>query len=322
MSDNLDNNANDWMKIFTSGQSDLNSKEKLIPSVVALVVVFASILIVRPLFLNILDERSELKKRENVLEKLEKEESILKRLNTKEELDLLGERLDYMEKYVPNIKPSLQTLIHISRLSRLKDIKFSGMTLNPGVVKSESLGSRSAKSKSKSSKRDINKLSSFEVEFSIVGQKDDLLDYVTKLNEISPLMKVEHFTTSIVDTTSDDTKKGSKTQVKKTTFDEKTYLKASLTLSVFYLPVEEDLPKVKDIESLLLTESEQDFLNEIENYLFMDPRFANADDLLIEAPLGKPNPFMETVEKTLMKDRGTSVETLVVSEASGSATTK
>lgn len=199
------------------------------------------------------------------------------------------------------------------------------MTLNPGKVKTETVasdGTKTAKNadKNKSSDRE---LSSFDVQFSIIGKKDDLLDFVSKLNEVSPLMKIELFNTSVVATV-DSKSENAKVEDKKTVTeaDKDTYMQATLKLLVFYDENSKDLPEIDEVGLIKLTEDEEKFLTDIKNYLFLDERFINADDVIVDAPLGKSNPFMDPVEKIIRTDlnrQGDSSVILKVPSASSSA---
>jgi hypothetical protein len=182
----------------------------------------------------------------------------------------------------------------------VRDIEFSGMSLTPGTVKT-ARGDEAVEGEGdvvfleEEDVNEIDRLSNFEVQFSIVGEKDRLLDFVSDLNEISPLMKVDYFSTSIVSGGGDEREEeGAVVEA-----DEETYLQATLKLIVYYKPGVEGMKSVSEVDEISLSLEEEKFLTDIEGYLFLDERFIKADDVIIDAPLGKSNPFIQPVGRVV-----------------------
>jgi hypothetical protein len=283
-----------FSRLSALSSEDLSTKDKAIPSITLLLIIFAAYVFLRPALATISENRSQLDTALEQVEKLESKQQFLQDLQGTTAQEQLDRRLSNMELYVPSIKPSLQTLRHISRLARLRDIQFSGLSLDPGTVKT-SIAEEEALLRAGEEGVIDQGFSNFDVQFSINGRKSDLLDFVSRLNEISPLMKVEFFSTSIADTQTEGAQ-----GFDVTSLSQDILMSASLRLAVYYKDIPASLPAVDDVSSLILTDGEEAFLNQLESYLFLDESFVDAGDVIIGAPLGKSNPFENTLDTPVL----------------------
>jgi len=250
-------------------EQKLTVKELIVPIGVVVVIIVSAIIFILPVFGKISAFKGEIESNKRLLGILEKKYKQLSDLKSETSSVSLQEDYEHLNMFVPNVKPSMQTLLHISKLAKMDGVEFSGLTLNPGNVKNDN------KKSSKNKKVNKDELLNFEVDFSIKGEKDRILKFISDIKEVSPLMKIDHFSTSI------DRGQLDGSQL---------FMNSSLKVLVYYQPQPESLPKL-DKPLKMITADENQFLQSLKSYLFLDPKFIAMDKDEISSPLSKDNPF-------------------------------
>ncbi len=263
--------SNDLKELFKLDFSSFSTKEKLIPLLIMVVIIVTGSTMLRPTLGKAINTWNSIKQKENKLIKYQKKITFLSELNNKEEMKDINEYFSNLEIYVPSQKPSLQTLINISKLSRMKGVMFSGMSLSPGKVKKSNKIEEIKRGSS-----DNSDLNNFEVDFTVTGTKENTLDFISSLEEISPLMKIDHFSTSL--SRASDLK------------NNELIMTSNLKVYVYYRDVPVSQPKI-ETPIKKLTDSEIRFLKSLSDYLFLKDKFVKNEDNFNGEKIGKNNPF-------------------------------
>ena len=102
----------------------------------------------------------------------------------------LDRRVSNVEKYLPSYKPSMDLLINLTRLARREEVLFSGLTLSPGKVKV--------------SEEEVEEvmsidLKTFTTSITMQGSRENLLSFISLLEEMSPIIQINSLSTSFSD---------------------------------------------------------------------------------------------------------------------------
>lgn len=273
------------------GEKKLSTKEKMGPATAVFIIFITSILFLRPAINAINSNTEKLKQNKERLESLEKKKDTLKSFQTQDREELLNQQLQLISRYIPTTKPSLQALISLVTLSRNQSLQFSGITLNPGSIKSQKKDD--AVSRSTEDGANIQQsLNKFELTFSIIGTKQSMETFVTQLKELAPMMRISKFSTSFIN--KDDLQRV-------VTDNENMLLTANLGLEVYYQSMPDKLPAFEQ-ELPLLTEEEKAFLDSLEKYLFATNQIPTVESLGQGGELGNKNPFEKVDLSTVQLD--------------------
>ncbi len=247
------------------------------------IIVISAVLFLWPGYQKIQQTNNQLKESKQRLTLIEQRKDILSPLQLGENASQLDTQLTKVDQYLPISKPSLQALISLTQLARLERVQMSGITLEPGKIDKETLEDKvdaladqtETETKTQKSPAKTERLKDFTITFSLTGDKTNLNSYITKIKEISPLMKIEEFTTSF---TGGDPSASSSA------------MRASLKLLVYYQEMPQQMPAAdKPFEKL--TEQEELFLTQLEDYLFLQANFQPTSSGAVGTNLGVSNPF-------------------------------
>jgi len=262
----------------------LSLKEKLGPATAIFIIFITGILFLRPVINSIGTNNANLSKGKENLSKLQSKKNTLKSFQSQDRELVLDEQLKLISQYIPSTKPSLQVLISLINLSRNQSLQYSGMTLNPGSLKLQSLGSDGeiiAERTEESGNVTSGGLSSFSISFSVIGTKQNLEDFVSKLKELAPMMRIEKFSTSFID----------KSDQNKIFLDnENLLLSVNLDLKIYYQNVPDKLPAYAE-PLPKLTEEEEKLLTDLKQYLFATNEIPTVESLGQGGELGNTEPF-------------------------------
>lgn len=248
----------------------LTKREKLIPMLVVGVIVFTLIIFLRPIIGSIKENKEKLKENRSILDELKKERKTLEKISAEESEFILNRDFNNIEKYLPTNKVSLPVLLNLISLARMKSVKFSGVTLNPGKVKDQISDEESVK---KVVKKDV--LKNYEISISISGEQNRIFGFINSIKELAPIMKVEEINTSIKE---DEVKQS--------------ILNANLKLIVYYYEMADVLSE-EDSKFRFITEEEYALLNSFNDYLFADPNFQENYSGVYNVVVGVTNPFSQ-----------------------------
>lgn len=262
-------------KLVLQGRK-FSSREKFMPLAVITIIVLSIILFIGPIMNNIIKSNQRINDQRKELQVLGLKKNVLSSFQTGSNEITLNDQLLEVEQYLPSTKPALQVLINLSQLARLKGVNFSGVTLNPGKIENAPTGDDQKVVRNDTKQKSSDKTNSFDITFSVSGKKEDILDFITKLKEVSPLMKVDHFSISL--NKSQNTDQG------------QAMMSSSLKVIVYYQEMSKTIPSVNTPINILSNE-ETAFLEGMKNYLFMDDRFKNSEKGMGGQQLGVPNPF-------------------------------
>lgn len=237
-------------------------KEKYFPVFVLSILLVTTIVFLFPQFSKIKNTKTDLKTLEEKVEALAKQRQVFESVLSDNEN--FNRRFENTERYLPSVKPSLQTMINLSNLAKLMNVEFSGLTLNPGLIEVNADGTKKTKTKT-----DKNNLNSFEINFNVKGDQKSILEFIGKIKEISPIMKIVS-----VETSSDNNR-----------------ITAKLDISVYYQQAPEELSLDQDIK--LLSNEEMSLIDTLGTYLLSSDNFAAVDseDIDYGVDYGVSNPF-------------------------------
>jgi len=265
------------------GERKLSLREKIGPSFAIFVIFITAVLFLRPALTAIADNSKKLAENKEHLSKLQAKKNALKSYQTQDREVVLDEQLKLISRYIPSSKPSLQALVSLITLSRNQSLQFSGITLNPGAIKSKSQATNISRNSELDSK--INQsLESFDITFSVIGTKQNLEYFVTKLKELSPMMRIDKFNTSFIN----------KEENSKLILDnENLLLNVALNLKVYYQNIPDKLPAYEQ-ELPLITPEEEKLLSDLQKYIFATNEIPTVESLGQGGDLGNNDPFKQT----------------------------
>jgi len=212
-------------------------REHLVPIAVGIIILLFSLIFVRGTVFKILQLSSANKEFKKKLTSLTNKAVNLGRTD----VGKLNSEVNIVEKTFPSKKPSLALLASLASLSREQNVLFSGIELAPGKIEEV----KEEEEIKRATLIEAGKLQDFEVEFSIEGKLSDVSQFVTRLEKIAPVMKIETF--------------GLKLGRSKESGLPTGQIKANLGVRVFYQeppenigPVEQELPRLTPEEQQLL----------------------------------------------------------------------
>jgi hypothetical protein len=275
------NKEQDLLNTLALRGSKLSKQEKLLPTIVVSVVLVTIVIFLGPIISSIKNTGEKLNQNRKLFTDLERQKNILVAWESGEASEKLSKQFLYAEEYLPSVKPSLKTLINLSALARMEKVQFSGLKLKIGVVKNPETDEKTKNKNGKKNTNAIEKLQNFDISFSVSGDRENLLKFISKMKEISPLMKINEISTSI--------KQGNETGGAQS-------MGAQLDVTVYYQDLADTI-KITDTDSLdPLTDEELALLDKIEGYIFTDTTFSQntSEDNTSGVVIGVTNPF-ETV---------------------------
>lgn len=240
---------------------ELSKTEKYLPIVGAIGIIATLFLVLIPTVKSISVVRNNIKDTQEKLDKIRNQRRIFENMRKNESAEALQQKMKYANKYLPSQKPSLEVLINISRLSRLKGVQFEGLTISIGNIK---------QIKKETKDNDEAKLTDFDLEFSIKGKKDKVLAFITDIKEVSPIMKVSDISTKFNETSD--------------------MWEASLKIKVYYKGNPKTIPAI-DKPIATLTDEEVSLLDSLNNYLLATSYFSDMEDISLDVLYGVENPF-------------------------------
>jgi Tfp pilus assembly protein PilO len=176
---------------------------------------------------------------------------------------LIDERVKKMEAVFPSHKPVVELISTLSQLSGKHGLSFGGVSLTPG-----SLEEAEAEDKAKKSAKEAGLLD-LKFGFQVGGNFDDILAFMSDLENIAPLMKIEQVALSI------KTNPLFQTEI--------TLVIADIKVAAFYQPPPKSLGAVtKPVE--LLSRDDEAVLNQLVNFKTFEAVFP-------VAPTGKADLF-------------------------------
>jgi hypothetical protein len=192
----------------------------------------------------------------------------------------LDQKLTTTLQYLPISKPSLQTLVNIMALARSENVEFSGLTLNPGLVKKNTGDKKDGnnseiKRNAVASNTPEKGLDNFEITFAIRGEQDKVEDFMIKLKELSPMMKIVSFGTAFSENKDKTTPK---------------LISADLKVLVYYQKLPDTIPPV-DAPLTVLTPEEENLLTTLSSSMKKYNYYNDGKLNIPQAQLGNPNPF-------------------------------
>jgi len=180
---------------------------------------------------------------------------------------LIDERVKKMEAVFPSKKPVVELLGTLSQLSGQHGLSFGGVSLQPGSLDEEE--EVKDKRKSKKQKATPSGLAGLKFGFQVGGDFADILAFMSDLENVAPLMKIEEVALTI------------KTNP---LFErETTLVVADIDVEAFYQPPPKTLGAVsKPVE--LLSREDEVFLNQLVDFKTFEAVFP-------VAPTGKVDLF-------------------------------
>lgn len=272
------------------GEKKLSVKEKIGPAAALLIIFVTSILFLRPAVSSIVNNNKSLTEKKDHLSKLQAKKNALKSYQTQDREVILDQQLKLISKYIPSTKPSLQALISLVTLARNQSLQFSGITLNPGAIKSKAMANTSLTRDTKDAAGSDQALDSFDITFSIIGTKQDLENFVAKLKELAPMMRIDKFSTSFLSKDANE---------KIILQNENLLLSVALTIKIYFQHVPDKLPAYEQ-ELPLLTAEEEKLLQDLNSYVFVTNEIPTVESLGQGGELGNKEPFKQE-EQTPVK---------------------
>lgn len=263
------------------GDKKLSAKEKLGPSAALFIIFITGILFLRPAVSSIVSNNKKLLASKEELSHLQAKKSALKSYQTQDREVILDQQLKLISRYIPSSKPSLQALVSLVSLSRNQSLQFSGITLNPGSIKSSRSGTTSVTRKAEGDTSSTQSLDSFDITFSVIGTKQDLESFVIKLKELAPMMRIDKFTTSFINKDENN---------KPVLNSENLLLNVQLNLKIYYQRVPDKLPAFEQ-PLPLLTKEEEKMLEDLTGYVFATNEIPTVESLGQGGELGNKSPF-------------------------------
>jgi hypothetical protein len=105
-----------------------------------------------------------------------------------------------LESVLPSYKPALNLLASLGRLSRRESVVLSAITLKPGKLE-ELEGKKNEVStervNKKLSKKTTDNLQDFSLDFTVEGNLNQVGAFITGLERVAPLMKIERFSLNL-----------------------------------------------------------------------------------------------------------------------------
>jgi len=263
------------------GEKKLSVKEKIGPAASLLIIFLTSILFLKPAITSIIKNSASLVEKKDHLTKLQTKKNALKSYQTQDRELILDQQLKLISRYIPSTKPSLQALISLVTLARNQSLQFSGITLNPGSIKSKTVASTSLTRDEQDSSGVQQSLDSFDITFSIIGTKQDLENFVAKLKELAPMMRIDKFSTSFLNKNANE---------KIILQNENLLLSVSLTIKIYFQHMPDNLPAYEQ-ELPLLTQDEEKLLQDLKIYVFATNEIPTVESLGQGGELGNKDPF-------------------------------
>ncbi|NMB56330.1 hypothetical protein GYA19_00110 [Candidatus Beckwithbacteria bacterium] len=258
-------------KISFEGKK-LTNREKLTPIAVLLIVFISLVIFVIPIFSKIGDNLLKIKENDKKLTILKEKYNELDKIAQNEAAFL--DKFKLIESYLPSQKPSMQTLFSLMNMARKNNVQFSSITVKPGEVKKEVTAEEALLKRDKTKSVKIDNYQKFEISFNLIGTKENVFNFINKLKDNAPLMKIVSFSISIADLKASNS-----------------LITTKLTLNVYYQNPIQNLPS---IETALpkLTQEENDFLDNLEkNLTLIDYSFESIVDT--DKVFGKENLFAD-----------------------------
>ncbi|NMC36128.1 hypothetical protein GYA49_03720 [Candidatus Beckwithbacteria bacterium] len=260
------------------GEKKLSLKERSSPLMVLAIIGLTAILFMFPSFKKIYETREVLAEKEVTLKNMKQKNSILQNLEQNDQKANFEQKFKTAETFLPSQKPSLQVLINLTNLARQEKVQFSGLTLNPGVVKDpeESEGSTKQFQRADAApKKAEQDLSNFEITFTILGTKTRLQNFIAKLKEVAPMMKIEEFSTAVDD--------------QNTSYKSANLMSADFKVRVFYQKLPETLPSYST-KLTTFTQEEEEVVQKLSDFLDRGGDYSQ-DVMVVTEDLGNSNPF-------------------------------
>lgn len=228
----------------------LDLQKRLIPILVIFVILLLTVVFLRPNLTKALKQNENNKAAQVKIASLTEK---LKQLQTIDEEEI-EKRTKIIEEVFPSVKPILNLINSLERLSTEKDLEFGGVTLVPGAIDED--------------KEPTEETQEFIISFIIQGSFEKINNFVDEIEKTTPLMKVNSLQVSLVD----DIRV------------ENPEMKVKFDVSVYYKPfpktigsIDQPLPVLTSDEVALLQT-----INEFKIYPKIEPN----------APVGKDNFFV------------------------------
>lgn len=268
-------------------------KEKLLPLLVILVMIFLSFFVLRPIVFRFSSFNAEIKANDIKLSKIVAKRKMLQVYQLPENQLLLESQIKLVSKYLPSSKPSLETLMTLIDQARSNKMQFSGISLNPGEVKTLKQEDQELQKKIDAGvnpkdnvtvadefsnpevkpvaqvKETPKFLDNFDLNFSVIGNKQDIEKFIDDLKQLSPMMRVNSFSIKNI--------------------ADNLFLEAKIDILVYYQTLPEKLPNFDEpLDNL--SQAEKDLIQEMQTYLFA--KFSEKANVGI-SKIGNPNPFSD-----------------------------
>lgn len=188
------------MKSFNRSQQESEvllqkAREFFVPIAVVVIVVIVSLLLGRPVWQRVLNQKNSNQKKAKQIAVMRQK---LIKLNELDESQV-DQQLLVLEKVFPSQKPAINLISNLSKLALESRIFWSGVTLNPGLIDKNPVSADTISEPSTS----LNDVESFTLDFNVQGSLGDLLNYVSRLENTSPIMRIEKFALSLADNQDD-----------------------------------------------------------------------------------------------------------------------
>lgn len=143
-----------------------------------------------------------LNERMAIRKKLTKENQVLStKLEVLEGIDdvLVSQRVKKMEEVFPSKKPVVQLMGALNQLAAEHGLGFGGVTLRPGALTEEKLDPTKSSNKKKSKVKSVlsEDLLDLSFGFQVIGDFDDIEMFMTNLESLAPLMKIDQLSLAI-----------------------------------------------------------------------------------------------------------------------------
>jgi len=211
-----------------------------------------SFVIFFPVFKNSFKIKEQNKKQRLILAKINDKLGKLEAIDENQ----IKERVRLVEDIFPSQKPVLNLMNSLEYLSGEEDVVFGGLTLKPGNIGISS---------------DKNKRQNFKISFKIEGKLSNISSFISALEKVSPLMKIENLSLTMKNQDEEEQENFS-------------LLTAAFDVLVFYQP----MPKIMgaiDKPLAMLSDKEEEVLKTISSYRVF-PHLEQS------VPMGKENFFL------------------------------
>jgi Tfp pilus assembly protein PilO len=111
--------------------------------------------------------------------------------------EVVKQRVSQMEKVFPSERPVMNLLNSLKQATIKHQVSFNGITLNPGVIKSQK--SQKPTIIDQDSLSNEPKLDSFNISISLVGKLNDIFAFIDDLKNTAPLISIDTLDISSLD---------------------------------------------------------------------------------------------------------------------------